>query len=48
MHPNELQQKPEYVILKSHEENGIIIVDEFTFTGIGIVKEEIPNEYKTL
>lgn len=34
-----LKQEPEYIILKSHEENGITIVDELKFTGIGIVEE---------
>lgn len=38
------KQEPEYIILKSHEENGVIIVDEFRFTGIGIVEEAFVND----
>lgn len=42
--PNNLKQEPEYIILKSHEENGITIVEEFKFTGIGIVEEANFND----
>ena len=34
-----LKQEPEFIILKSHEENGITIIEEFKFTGISIVEE---------
>ena len=37
-------QEPEYIITKSHEENGIIIIDEFKFTGIGTVEEVLIND----
>lgn len=40
-----LRQEPEYIILKSHEENGITIVDEFKFTGISIVEEVHSNGF---
>lgn len=39
-----LRQEPEYIILKSHEENGVTIVEEFKFTGIGIVEEAFVND----
>lgn len=38
------KQEPEYIILKSHEENGITIIEEFKFTGISIVKEAFIND----
>jgi hypothetical protein len=41
---NNLKQEPEYIILKSHEENGMTIVEEFKFTGISIVKEAFTND----
>lgn len=41
---NGLRQESEYIILKSHEENGITIIEECKFTGIGIVEEATDND----
>lgn len=36
--------EPEYIILQSHEENGITIIDKIKFTGVGIVEEVVSND----
>lgn len=41
---NNLKQEPEYIILKSHKENGMTIVEEFKFTGISIVEGVFIND----
>ena len=38
------KQEPEYIILQSHEENGITIIDEFKLTGISIIEEALIND----
>ena len=41
---NNFRQEPEYIILQSHKENGITIIDKFEFTGVGIVEEVASND----